>query len=253
MIPFTVIIPARYASTRLPAKPLADIHGKPMVVRVAERALASGAQAVWIAADDERILAAARTHGIPCLMTSAHHTSGTDRIGEAARLLRLADDQIVVNVQGDEPLIEPVLIHQVAQELADHADCALSTLCYPIHDEATFRNPNAVKVVMNRQGRALYFSRSAIPWPRAGWHADTIAFRHIGLYAYRVSFLNTFGRLSPCAHEETEALEQLRALWHGFSIQVGISAHETAPGVDTADDLEYVRKLFYPPHPYHES
>lgn len=253
MIPFTVIIPARYASTRLPAKPLADIHGKPMVVRVAERALASGAQAVWIAADDERILAAAQAHNIPCLMTSSRHTSGTDRIGEAAKLLKLADDHIVVNVQGDEPLIEPELIRQVAQELADHADSAMSTLCYPIHDETTFHNPNVVKVVMNQQGHALYFSRAAIPWPRAGWHAAPEAFRHIGLYAYRVNFLYEFSQLPPSHAEETEALEQLRALWHGFSIRVGISAQETAPGVDTAEDLDHARTHFYPPSPYHES
>ncbi len=254
MNPFTVIIPARYASTRLPAKPLADIHGKPMVVRVAERALASGAQAVWIAADDERILSAANTHNISCLMTSVHHASGTDRIAEASRLLHLPDEHIIVNVQGDEPLIEPALIRQVAQELSSHPDAPMATLCHPIHDEAAFRNPNIVKVVINQQGNALYFSRAAIPWPRAGWQTDTTtALRHMGLYAYRVSFLHQFSQLPPTSIEETEALEQLRVLWHGFPIHVGISPQAAAPGVDTVADLDYARANFQPPSPYHES
>ncbi len=259
---FVVIIPARYASTRLPAKPLADIHGKPMVVRVAERALESGAQAVWIAADDSRITAAADQHGMNTLLTSAHHASGTDRLAETVDKLALADDTIVVNVQGDEPLIDPQLIRDVAQQLADHGDADMATLCHPIHDEASQRNPNFVKVVMNQAGQALYFSRAPIPYPRDGWHSSTIGmaalpvYRHIGLYAYRAGFLRQYAALPASPLEQLECLEQLRVLWHGHSISVGISQLPAAPGVDTPEDLALARTQFAATHlspPPHES
>jgi 3-deoxy-manno-octulosonate cytidylyltransferase (CMP-KDO synthetase) len=247
---FVVIIPARYASTRLPAKPLADIHGKPMVVRVAERAVLSGADSVWIVADDERITAAAHAHGHTTLLTGTHHTSGTGRLAEAVDALALNDDCIVVNVQGDEPLIDPQLIRTVAQELADHPESAVATLCHPIQDEDSFLNPNHVKVVMNQAGHALYFSRAPIPWPRDGWRHSSLQsdappiYRHIGLYAYRASFLRQYNQLSPSPLEHIESLEQLRVLWHGYSISVAISQLPAAPGVDTPSDLELARTQF---------
>ncbi len=245
-----VIIPARYASTRLPAKPLADIHGKPMVVRVAERAALSGATAVWIACDDSRIAAALTQHNMPHLLTAAHHQSGTDRLAEAIDQLALPDDTIVVNVQGDEPLIDPQLIRDVAQQLAADTQADMATLCHPIKDEDSLNNPNIVKVVMNRVGHALYFSRAPIPWPRDGW-SHTLAqtgelpiYRHIGLYAYRAGFLREFTQLAPSPLEQLESLEQLRALWHGRTIRVGISSSSAAPGVDTPEDLALARAQF---------
>ncbi len=243
---FVIVIPARHASTRLPAKPLADIHGKPMVVRVAEQAAASGASEVWIACDDARIAEAATTHDIRCLLTRDSHTSGTDRLAEAADLLGLPDDTIVVNVQGDEPLIDPALIRQVADELASHTESDMATLCHPLHSHDDLLNPNIVKVVMNAAGHAMYFSRAPIPWPRDGWLATPAAsfFRHMGIYAYRAGFLRQFTRLSPAPTETIESLEQLRALWHGYTISVGISQQAAAPGVDTASDLDLVRRLY---------
>ncbi len=229
---------------------LADIHGKPMVVRVAERAASSEADAVYIAADDRRILDAAANHGISALQTSQHHLSGTDRLAEAAALLNLADDAIVVNVQGDEPLIDPALITSVAAELAGHPESAMATVCHPLHDRATLMNPNIVKAVIDHNGHALYFSRAPIPYPRDAFAAgvaippEVPLYRHIGLYAYRAGFLKRFTALLPSPLEQAEALEQLRALWHGYTISVFISSAATAQGVDTAEDLAQIRALF---------
>jgi 3-deoxy-manno-octulosonate cytidylyltransferase (CMP-KDO synthetase) len=237
---FHVIIPARYASTRFPGKPLVDIGGKPMVVRVCERAAQSGAAAVHVATDDERIAAAVRAHGHKVVMTRADHPSGTDRIAEAVQVLRLGDQDIVVNVQGDEPLISPQLISQVAALLEKLKDASVSTACHEIHDAAALANPNVVKVVLDAQGYALYFSRSQIPYPRepgGRWY------RHAGIYAYRVGFLKRYSALPPCPLEKTEALEQLRVLWHGHRIAVAVSEMEIPPGVDTPQDLEAVRRM----------
>jgi 3-deoxy-manno-octulosonate cytidylyltransferase (CMP-KDO synthetase) len=247
---YTVIIPARYASTRLPAKPLADIHGKPMIVRVAERAALTAAQSIWVAADDERILQALTEHNINGLLTASHHASGTDRLAEAVIQLGLDDDAIVVNVQGDEPLIAAELIHNVAADLAAHPEAVMSTVCHAIDDTASMMNPNIVKVVMDNAGHALYFSRAPIPYPRDAFAAgaplpsNLPVYRHIGLYAYRVGFLKKYATLSPAPIEQFESLEQLRVLWHGHKISVSISPHPAAPGVDTAADLAQVRELF---------
>ena len=248
---FTVIIPARHASTRLPGKPLADIAGKPMVVRVAERAAAAGADRVVVATDDVRIKTAVEAHGIAACLTAASHATGTDRLAEAAQQLGLADDAIVVNVQGDEPLLSPALIRAVADLAAAHPDAAIATACHPITDPAEAFNPNVVKVVLDARGHALYFSRATIPWARDAFAGgrDTLPqglplYRHYGLYAYRVRFLRAFPALAPAPIERFEALEQLRALWHGFRIVVAVTAGTPAPGVDTPEDLVRVRALF---------
>ena len=238
---FSVIIPARYASTRFPGKPLVDLGGKPMVVRVCERAAKSGAAGVHVATDDERIAAAVRAHGFKVVITRADHPSGTDRLEEAATQLKLGERDIVVNVQGDEPLIEPALIRQVAERLGD-AD--MSTACHAIHDAASLANPNVVKVVMDAKGYALYFSRSRIPYPREGDAAcEAVCYRHAGIYAYRVGFLRRYAALEPAPLEKAEALEQLRALWHGHRIAVVVSETDIPPGVDTPQDLEAVRRM----------
>jgi 3-deoxy-manno-octulosonate cytidylyltransferase (CMP-KDO synthetase) len=237
---FQVIIPARYASTRFPGKPLAEIGGKPMVVRVCERAAQSGAAAVHVATDDERIAAAVRAHGHRALMTRADHASGTERIAEAAKHLRLKDREIVVNVQGDEPLISPRLISQVAATLEKKKDASVSTACHAIHDTDALCSPNVVKVVLDAGGYALYFSRSRIPYPR---ESGATCYRHAGIYGYRVGFLKKYSRLKVSPLEKAEALEQLRVLWHGYRIAVAISRAEMAPGVDTPQDLEAVRKM----------
>ncbi len=253
---FTVIIPARHASTRLPGKPLADIAGKPMVVRVAERALLAGATRVVVATDDERIKAAVEAHGIDACLTSADHPTGTDRLAEAARQLGLPDDAIVVNVQGDEPLLSPSLIRAVADLLAAHPDAAIATACHPITDPAEAFNPNVVKVVLDASQRALYFSRATIPWARDAFAGGATRvpeglplYRHYGLYAYRVRFLLAYPTLPPAPIERFEALEQLRALWHGHRIVVEITAGTPAPGVDTPEDLERVRALYASTNP----
>ena len=235
---FQVIIPARHASTRFPGKPLADLAGKPMVVHVCERAKKSGAAAVHVATDDERIAAAVRAHGHSVVITRADHPSGTDRLAEAAKKLKLRDSDVVVNVQGDEPLIGPKLISRVARALGK--DAQMSTACHAIHDDASLANPNVVKVVLDRQGYALYFSRSRVPFPREG---KPLCYRHAGIYGYRVSFLKKYARLKPAPLEKAEALEQLRALWHGYRIAVVISETEIPPGVDTPQDLEAVRRM----------
>ncbi len=248
---FRVVIPARFASTRLPGKPLADIAGKPMVVRVCEAAARSGAGEIVVATDDPRVLEAVAAHGYPAMLTRADHPSGTDRIAEVAQERGWHDDEIVVNVQGDEPLIDPALIAQVAQALAGDATASIATAAHAIDDIADFLNPNVVKVVTTANGRALYFSRAPIPWHRDGLAANRerlpdgfVPLRHVGLYAYRVAFLQRYGLLAPAPVEVCESLEQLRALWHGFSIRVVDCAHTPAPGVDTAEDLERIRNIF---------
>lgn len=247
---FRVVIPARYASTRLPAKPLADIGGKPMVVRVVEAALRSGAAEVIVATDDVRVQEAVAAHGHVAAMTRSDHPSGTDRIAEVAAQRGWTDDAIVVNVQGDEPLIDSALIAKVAQALAGEREAAIATAAYAIGDVAEFLNPNVVKVVTAVNGRALYFSRAPIPWHRDGFATQRevlpsgfLPRRHIGLYAYRVSFLRSYGKLPVAPVEQWESLEQLRAMWHGFHIHVIDCDRAPAPGVDTAEDLERVRRL----------
>ncbi len=248
---FTAIIPARFASTRLPGKPLIDIAGAPMVVRVAQRAQQSGAERVVIATDDARIEAAARAHRVEVVMTRADHPTGTDRLSEAAALLGLADDAIVVNVQGDEPLLDPAVIRGVADALHAAPDAAIATACHPLADAAEFFSPNVVKVVCDQRGGALYFSRAPIPFARDDFNrsrdalpAGLPAYRHIGLYAYRAGFLAQYPRLAQTPLERFEALEQLRALAHGFRIIVEVLPGPLPPGVDTEEDLAKVRALF---------
>lgn len=249
MTGFVVVIPARLASTRLPNKPLADIGGLPMVVRVAQRAQQSAATQVVVAADHADIVAACTAHGIAALLTRTDHASGSDRLAEACDLLHLPDDACVVNVQGDEPLIAPALIDAVAQLLRDRPDAAMGTAAHAIESLADFQNPNVVKVVLDARKMALYFSRAPMPWWRDGFahgqHTlpEPRPLRHVGIYAYRASFLRQFPQLPPAPIEQTEALEQLRALWHGHRIAVHISAQAPGPGVDTPDDLERVRQL----------
>ncbi len=250
-VDFRVVIPARYASTRLPGKPLADIAGKPMVVRVVEAAQKSGASEVVVATDDARVRDAVAAHGHAVTLTRADHPSGTDRIAEVARQFGWNEADIVVNVQGDEPLIEPALVAEVARALATEREAAIATASHPINTMAEFMDPNAVKVVTAASGRALYFSRAPIPWHRDGFAvqhdsfpADFVVRRHIGLYAYRVSFLQRYGLLAPAPLEQWEALEQLRALWHGFHIHVIDCGHPPMPGVDTPEDLVRVQSMF---------
>ncbi len=249
---FVAVIPARFASTRLPGKPMADIAGKPMVVRVAERAIESGAREVWIATDHAGVEAAAREHGFRALMTRHDHPSGTDRIAQVADARGWSDDTIVVNVQGDEPRISPVLIREMADLLRSHPDAAIATACHPIDRDEDLFDPNVVKVVTDRAGYALYFSRATIPFAR-DWFRESRTlppglpvFRHIGIYAYRRAFLRAYASLEPAPIERYEALEQLRALWHGHRIAVGVTPHPPEAGVDTPEDLERVRALFAP-------
>lgn len=245
---FTVLIPARLASTRLPRKPLADIAGKPMVVRVAERVAGlPGARAVVVACDDALIAEACAAHGVAAVRTRADHPSGSDRLAEACALLGLDGDEVVVNVQGDEPLIDPALVGHVAQLLAQRGDCVMATAAHALADDAEFTNPNVVKVVLDAASRALYFSRAPLPWWRDGGGApprDPRPLRHVGLYAYRAGFLRGFPALPPAPLEQAEALEQLRVLWHGHRIAVHVAPHAPGPGVDTPEDLERVRELF---------
>ncbi len=250
MLIFKAVIPARFASTRLPGKPLLDIGGKPMVIRVAEQAAQSGAQQIIIATDHSSIIAAAQEHGFHACMTRADHASGTDRIAEVAAQQSWADDTIVVNVQGDEPLIPPALIRAVAQHLHDHPECAIATACHPIHDETSMRNPNIVKAVLDKNSNALYFSRAPIPYPRDAFAqqqalpSDLQVLRHIGIYAYRASFLHAYGQLAPAMIERFEALEQLRALYHGYRIGVTVTQEAPPAGVDTEQDLQAARRIF---------
>lgn len=241
---FLVVIPARLGSTRLPRKPLADIAGKPMVIRVAERAKLSLAQSVVVATDSPEIQAACDEYRIECLLTSADHPTGTDRIAEVAQLLKLPNNALIVNVQGDEPLIPPELINQVATTLAEHEQCAISTVAVPITDVAEINNPNVVKVVLNRYGEALYFSRAAIPFVRDLQSSpEMVHLRHLGIYAYRADFLQAYTRLEPAPPEQAEALEQLRALWNGYRIAVHTASEAPPAGVDTPEDLERIRQI----------
>ncbi len=247
---FTVVIPARFASTRFPGKPLQLIAGKPMVQHVWEQACKSSATQVVVATDDARIVAACESFGAQVLMTRDDHASGTDRLAEVAAALGLAADAIVVNVQGDEPLIPPQVIDQVAANLAAHAEAGISTLAEPIHDAETLFNPNVVKVASDCNGLALTFSRAPLPWARDDFARARDALppevpyrRHIGIYAYRAGFLQDFVTWGPCWLENTECLEQLRALWHGVRIHVADALIAPPPGVDTAEDLERVRRL----------
>ena len=246
---FTVVIPARYASSRLPAKALADIAGKPMVQHVCERAGESNAARVVVATDDQRIADVVTAFGGDVLMTAAEHPSGTDRIEEVTRLLDLAEDELVVNVQGDEPLIPAAVINQVADNLAARPTAGIATLCEPIASADDLNNPNIVKVVTDQQGMALYFSRAAIPWDRDGRQAGGVSSaalgisrRHLGIYAYRVSLLRQFVSWPPSALEQMESLEQLRALAQGAAIHVADAVATVPPGVDTQDDLDVVRE-----------
>lgn len=246
---FTVIIPARLASTRLPNKPLADLGGKPMVVRVAEQAKKSGANQVIVATDHVDILAACERHGIAARMTRDDHPSGTDRIAEVAAAIGLADEAVVVNVQGDEPLIDPVLIASTAALIGDRVP--MSTAAHALDNIEEIFNPNVVKVVLAKDNKALYFSRATIPWHRDGFAqsrevlpAGYRPLRHIGLYAYSNAFLQAYPRLQVSPLEQMEALEQLRVLWHGYSIAVHVTDKAPAAGVDTPDDLARVRQAY---------
>ena len=247
---FSVLIPARLASSRLPDKPLADIGGLPMIVRVAQRTRSSGAIRSVVATDSQRVVEACREHGVEVVMTRSDHPSGSDRLAEACDLLGLGDNEIVVNVQGDEPLIEPGLIHEVAQALQSSPQSSMSTAAHVIDKLEDFVNPNVVKVVVDQLGQALYFSRAPIPWWRDGFTGGVNALpqpaplRHIGIYGYKVGFLRQFPKLPQAPVEVCEALEQLRALWHGHRIAVHLTAHAPGPGVDTPADLARVRALF---------
>ncbi len=249
---YTVIVPARLASTRLPHKPLADIHGLPMVVRVAQRAALSNASQVVVAADSIEIVQACQSHGVHAILTQVDHPSGSDRLAEASALLGLSPNDVVVNVQGDEPLINPELINQVAELLVQRPSASMSTAAHEIHELAEFTNPNVVKVVIDQSQLALYFSRAPIPWWRDGFAKgiqtlpQPAPLRHIGIYAYRVGFLQSFPTLQAAPIETGEALEQLRALWHGHKIAVHITPDVPGPGVDTPEDLERVRALYKP-------
>ena len=247
---FTVVIPARLASSRLPNKPLVDIAGLPMVVRVAQRALQSQAQQVVVAADDAQIVAACESHGIAALLTRKDHLSGSDRLAEACQQLGLAPETVVVNVQGDEPLMRADLINEVARVLTERPDASMSTAAHPIASLEEFTNPNVVKVVMDARQMALYFSRAPIPWWRDGQSPSGFKalpspppLRHIGIYAYRAGFLTQFPQLPPAPVETLESLEQLRALWHGHRIAVHVTPDAPGPGVDTPEDLAKVRQL----------
>lgn len=248
-VAFKVVIPARYASSRLPGKPLVDIAGKPMVIRVVEKAQASGAEDVVVATDHAEVEQVVRDYGYRVAMTRQDHTSGTDRIAEVARQMAWPDDAIVVNVQGDEPLIPPRLIKEVALNLALHDEASMATACHAIHDKPTMFNPNVVKVIIDAKGHALYFSRAPIPYARDAFaEAGDVpvampVYRHIGIYAYRTAFLKAYADLEPALVERFEALEQLRALWHGHKISVAVTEHAPAAGVDTKADLEHVRAL----------
>lgn len=242
---YTIVIPARFASTRFPGKPLIDLFGKPMVVRVAERALLASAERVVVATDDSRIASACAQAGVAHVMTRDDHQTGTDRLSEVVQQLALDDETIVVNVQGDEPLIPATVIDRVAALLAANPAAAMATLCHPIHDVADAFNPNVVKCIISETGEALYFSRAPIPYPRDAWSAARTElptglpmYRHIGLYAYRAAFLRRFPQLAIPALERFEALEQLRALAHGYRIAVAVIDEPLPPGIDTPEDYE---------------
>lgn len=251
---FTVLIPARLGSTRLPNKPLADLGGVPMVVRVAQRVLSlvspTNQIRVVVAGDSPDIISACKAHGIESVLTRTDHPSGSDRLSEACNILKLDDDDIVVNVQGDEPLIDPALVHAVANLLLQNPQASMSTAAHAIEEWTEFVNPNVVKVVLDAQNCALYFSRAPIPHLRDPVRAHELPspapLRHIGIYGYRVGFLRQFPKLTQAPLEVIEALEQLRAMWHGYRIAVCVTEHAPGPGVDTPEDLERVQRLFTP-------
>lgn len=247
---FKVAIPARYGASRLPGKPLREVAGKPLLAHVHARALASGAEEVLIATDDERIRAAAEGFGAEVCMTSGDHPSGTDRLAEVARRFHWPADTIVVNLQGDEPLVDPQLLRALAADLAAHPDAAIATLCTPIRSSEELFDSHVVKVVRDQDGYALYFSRAPIPWERDAFAHDRAVlpagsqhFRHVGLYAYRAGFLEHYSQLTPTYLERAESLEQLRALAHGARIHVRVTEHPPGHGVDTEADLQRVAKL----------
>jgi len=245
---FRIVIPSRYASTRLPGKPLVDLAGKPMIRHVHERALASGADEVVIATDDERIRVAAEGFGAEVCMTSVHHQSGSDRIAEVADRLGWVEDDIVVNLQGDEPLTPPPILRQVAENLAGHPQAGIATLCTPILSASQLNDPHVVKVVRDAEDYALYFSRAPIPWERDVLDVESpgglhVCFRHIGIYAYRVGTLRAFTRMEVCALERVERLVQLRAVWNGIRIHCGEACAVPPAGVDTPEDAERVGAL----------
>jgi 3-deoxy-manno-octulosonate cytidylyltransferase (CMP-KDO synthetase) len=246
---FTVLVPARMSSSRLPNKPLADLGGLPMVVRVARRAAESRASRVVVACDDPRIVQACDAHAVEAVLTRVDHVSGSDRLAQACELLGLDGDDAVVNVQGDEPLIEPGMINAVARLLAQRPDCSMSTVAHAIDSVAEYTNPNVVKVVLDAQHTAQYFSRAPIPWWRDGLVDGAMRLpeprplRHVGLYGYRAGFLRSFPGLPVAPTETLESLEQLRAMWHGHRIAVHVSSQAPGPGVDTPEDLERVRRL----------
>jgi 3-deoxy-manno-octulosonate cytidylyltransferase (CMP-KDO synthetase) len=240
---FTVIIPARLASTRLPNKPLADIAGLPMIVRVAQRAALSKAGKVVVACDNQHIAQACQAHGVAAVLTQANHPSGSDRLAEACSLLQLPDHEIVVNVQGDEPMMDPALINAVADVLQNHPQASMGTAAHAIDNAADLANPNVVKVVLDAQSNALYFSRSLIPYNRDAHPLAPQPLRHVGIYSYRVGFLKQFPTLPQAPIELSEQLEQLRALWHGHRIAVHTTLLAPGIGVDTPEDLERVRRL----------
>ncbi|CAG7856097.1 3-deoxy-manno-octulosonate cytidylyltransferase (CMP-KDO synthetase) [biofilm metagenome] len=248
---FKVVIPARYASTRLPGKPLLDIAGKPMIAHVCEKAQQAGAEEIVVATDDERIFNVVANLGIKAVMTRPDHQSGTERIAEVAELVGWASQDIIVNVQGDEPLIPPELIRELAETLSRQQRASIATLAAKIHDASEIFNPNAVKVVLNQDGNALYFSRAPIPWDRDGFAANTKQvsgkipyYRHIGMYCYTVDFLRRYCSWQPSVLETVESLEQLRILWYGEPIKVNIIAYAPPAGVDTQEDLARVAKFF---------
>ncbi|MDR1936571.1 MAG: 3-deoxy-manno-octulosonate cytidylyltransferase [Candidatus Accumulibacter sp.] len=249
-IAFKAVVPARYASTRLPGKPLLDLGGKPMVVRVAERALLSGAEEVWVATDHPEVVVAVQAHGLSVMLTRVDHPNGTDRLAEVVERRGWSDDTIVVNVQGDEPLIDPRLVTQTARQLAE-SGADIATVAHPLDDPADFFAPNVVKVVCRADGDAMYFSRAPIPFARDHFaeRKDTLpeglpAYRHVGLYAYRAAFLRAYARLAAAPAERFEALEQLRFLWHGYRISVFVSGHLPMPGVDTPEEAARTQAWF---------
>lgn len=252
MTPFQIVIPARYASTRLPEKALADVAGKPLVVRVWEQAQQASAESVWVATDHRRIAEVVQRAGGAVIMTAADHSSGTDRLAEVVTQLGWGDETIVLNWQGDEPLLPVALVHAVVERLAAHPDAAIATAAVPVTTVREWRDPNAVKVVCDQAGGACYFSRAPLPWVRDAdpWALDENAappvpvWRHIGLYAYRAGFLRRFATWPEAPLEAAEKLEQLRALWHGARIIVHFAAEAPPPGVDTAEDLARIRAFF---------
>ncbi len=253
MTPFVVVIPARYASTRFPGKPLVELNGKPMVAHVVDRARESGATQVVVATDDARIASAVSAHDCQVAMTRDDHATGTDRIAEVAAQCGWDNDTIVVNAQGDEPLLPPSMIRTVAETLQKHDDASIATACHPINNIAEFLDPNAVKVIFDEAGYALYFSRAPVPWPRNAFADERSllpeklpAYRHIGIYAYRCEFLRKYATLKPVPMERFESLEQLRAMAHGYRIAVTVSNQAPPPGIDTPEDLDRLRELMTP-------